>query len=337
MRPMTLPATNYNPPFNITRASHVVLTARDLDASRAFYADVLGFVATETADGVLYLRGLEEHAHHSIVIRRDGGPAVCRRIGLRVFTEDDLKRAEEYFGRAGRPARWVVLPHQGPTLHVEDAIGTPLELCAAIENVPSRLQQFHHYRGASPQRLDHFQIVAQDVLRASEFYTALGFRLTEFTATDGSDELWGTWLQPKGNPHDVVFANGRGPRLHHFAFTVPESRDLIHVCDVAGSLGYGRHLERGPGRHGIGNALFVYFRDPDGHRLELFLGHYQAIDANHTPIRWDLSDTRRSQLWGLPARGSWFFEASEFPDAPPQEPNLKADPVTLESFLANQY
>src|SRR5215467_8286883 len=103
---MTLPSTNYDPPFNITRASHVVLTGRDLAASRAFYADVLGFVVTQTADEVLYLRGLEEHAHHSIVIRRDIGPAVCRRIGLRVFTEDDLKRAEEHFARSGRPTRW---------------------------------------------------------------------------------------------------------------------------------------------------------------------------------------------------------------------------------------
>ena len=52
-------------------------------------------------------------------------------------------------------------------------------------------------------------------------YSRLGFRLTEYTAKDGTDELWGVWLQRKGNPHDVVFSNGRGPRLHHFAYTVP--------------------------------------------------------------------------------------------------------------------
>ena len=54
-------------------------------------------------------------------------------------------------------------------------------------------------------------------------------------------------------------------------------------------------------------------------------------------MRWDLSDTRRSQLWGLPARASWFSEASEFPGQPPTAPSLHADPVTLETFLANQY
>ena len=31
---MSIPQTNFNPPFNITRASHLVLTAQDLPASR---------------------------------------------------------------------------------------------------------------------------------------------------------------------------------------------------------------------------------------------------------------------------------------------------------------
>ena len=131
--------------------------------------------------------------------------------------------------------------------------------------------------------------------------------------------------------------SGRGPRLHHFAFGVPEVRDVVHVCDVAGSLGFDKHFERGPGRHGIGNAFFVYFRDPDGHRVELFNAHYQAIDINQTPLRWDLSDTRRSQLWGLPATAKWFYEATEFSQRQPQEPLLKASPVTLETFLGGQF
>ena len=33
---VTIPQTNFNPPFNITRASHLVFTARDLAASRDF-------------------------------------------------------------------------------------------------------------------------------------------------------------------------------------------------------------------------------------------------------------------------------------------------------------
>jgi catechol 2,3-dioxygenase len=332
---MTLPATNPRPPFNITRASHVVLTSKDLGASRAFYSDVLGFVVSAEDSEAIYLRGLEERSHHSIVLVKDDGPARCRQIGLRVATEEDLERAERHFEWLGHETKWVDAPYQGLTLQTRDCIGTPLELCAAIDEAPLQLQKFHQYRRASPMRLDHFQIVAQDVSSVTRFYADIGFRLTEFTAADGTDVLWGSWLARKGNPHDVVFSNGRGPRLHHFAFTVPETRDIIHACDAASSLGFASSLERGPGRHGIGNALFVYFRDPDGHRIELFIGHYQAID-DHQPLRWDLSNTRRSQLWGLPARSSWFFEATEFVDVVPSNSELSASPVTLEAFLASQ-
>jgi len=331
---MALPQPRLDAPFNVTRASHVVLTGKDLAASRAFYADIIGLVVTYEDESCLYLRGLEEACHHSLVIRKDGGAGVCERIGLRVFTERDLELAKKYFDSVGIAARWVDVPFQGRTLHLDDACGMPVELCATMDDVPRYMQDFHRFHGASPQRLDHFQIVASDVERATRFYTDIGFRITEYTATDGTEDLWGVWLQRKGNTHDIVFTNGEGPRLHHFAFTIPDTHDLIHICDVAGSLGIADVIDRGPGRHGISNALFVYLRDPDGHRIELFTTHYQAIDIETRPIRWDLSNTRRSQLWGLPASKRWFFEATRFKDKKTSEPVLKADPVTLEKFLA---
>ena len=92
-------------------------------------------------------------------------------------------------------------------------------------------------------------------------------------------------------------------------------------------------MDRPPGRHGIGNAFFIYFRDPDGHRVELFTSHYNVIDINQKPKRWDLSDTRRSQLWGFPAPKKWFYEATQFENSSIKKPSLNAKPVTLEDFL----
>lgn len=328
---------NYHPDFNITRASHVVLGARDLDQTEQFYSGFLGFLKSYRDKDILCLRGLEERAHHSLVFRRAEKSQVCHRVGLRVLEDDDLRKAFDYFASKGRPCAWVEAPHQGLTLHVDDAVGTPIELCASMAVADNALQRFELYKSASPMRLDHFQIVTHDVKAAMDFYLDLGFRLTEYTSNDGGDEIWGAWLQRKGNTQDLVFSSGKGPRIHHFAYTVPEIRDIIHVCDVASSLGYASRIERGPGRHGIGNAFFVYFRDPDGHRIELFNAHYQAIDTDVEPLRWDLSNTRRSQLWGLPATSKWFYEATEFENKSLIEPKLTASPVTLETFLAGQF
>ena len=50
-------------------------------------------------------------------------------------------------------------------------------------------------------------------------------------------------------------------------------------------------------------------------------------------MRWELTDTRRSQLWGFPAPRKWFFEATEFEGVEVRPPLLDAEPVTLEAFL----
>ncbi|MEL5991792.1 3,4-dihydroxyphenylacetate 2,3-dioxygenase [Microbacterium phosphatis] len=327
-----LPTTNPAPPFAITRASHVALAVTDLERSRDFYRDTIGLVVTEENDDAIYLRGLEESAHHSLVLER-AAEAKALRIGLRVRSDEDILKAERYFAAAGIEHQRVEKDHQGSTLQFRDAVGTHLELTASMEQVPRKMQQFDEFVAGAPQRLDHFQAVTYDVQAATDFWAGLGMRMSEYTAKDGTDELWGTWLEVKGNTHDLVFTNGRGPRLHHFAYTVPDGLALLHAADVAGARGFGQEIDRGPGRHGISNALFLYLRDPDQHRIELFTTHYQFIDLEEQPIRWDVSDPRRAQLWGMPASNRWFFEASEFPGEPLNEPLLKANPQTLEAYL----
>src|ERR1700722_12144944 len=157
---MTIPRSAYPAPFNITRASHVVLTVKDLGLSRAFYCDALGFAVSGEDGGTLYLRGIEEACHHSLVLKEAASAPVCERIGLRVYTEDDLATAKQYFERAQLPAAYVETPHQGRTLHVADAVGTPLELCASMAVKPRLVVRFEQHKGACPQRLDHFQVLA---------------------------------------------------------------------------------------------------------------------------------------------------------------------------------
>lgn len=327
-----LPTPNLEPAFTLTRASHVRMGVTDLARSRDFYRDVIGLVVTREDDDAVYLRGLEEAAHHSLVLERSD-VAQAHRIGLRVRTDADVVAAEKFFADANVEHERVELPHQGPTLRFRDAVGTLMEITSSMDVVERKMQSYDEFRAGAPQRLDHYQVVTYDVQAATEFWTGLGMRISEYTAKDGTDELWGTWMEVKGNTHDLVFTNGRGPRLHHFAYAVPDGASLIHAADVAGALGFGDEIDRGPGRHGISNALFLYLRDPDQHRVELFNTHYQFIDLETPPIRWDISNPRRAQLWGLPASNRWFFEASEFPGEEVHEPLLQADPPTLEKYL----
>lgn len=329
-----LPPVNLRPPFNVTRASHVRLTVADLAESRNFYTSILGLVVTEEDASTCYLRGLAEACHHSLVLEQAPDPGACLRLGFRVLFDEDLDIAYRYFKERELPATWVCTPHQGRTLHVGDPIGTPLELCATMETRPRMYSAVETFRGAQAQQLDHFQVLAPDAYALCDFYGALGFRNSEYIAH--GDELLVGFMYRKGTCLDLAVANGAGPRLHHFAYTVPESRDIFAACDVAGNLGYGDRVERGPGRHGPGGMLFVYLRDPDGHRVEAFINHYQTIDLEIEPVRWDAASLSTNARWGLPGPERWYFEASAFRDVPVTSPDQPQHPMTLERYLLEQ-
>ena len=317
-----------DPPFNVVRASHVELAVRDLPRSRAFYVDCLGYLVSAESSDALYLRAVEERNHHSIVLREAEEPNAVA-LGFKVASEDDLDRAAAWFKRRNLPTSFPDVPFQGRTLRTADITGMPLEFYFKMNQGERMLQRYTAYQGARIQRIDHINCFTPDVQASYDFYTELGFRLTEYTETDDSRDprLWAVWMHRKGNVHDLAFTNGRGPRLHHIGVWTAGPLDILHLCDVMATSGHLPNMERGPGRHGISNAFFLYIRDPDGHRIELFTSDYLTVDPDLEPLRWSLTDPQRQTLWGQPAPKSWFEEGSAFASAPVREPALEARPI----------
>jgi catechol 2,3-dioxygenase len=179
--------------------------------------------------------------------------------------------------------------------------------------------------------MDHFQVLAPDVVRAAAFYTDLGFRVSDYYCA-ASERIVGIFMHRKDNPHDMVFLTRAGPRFHHFGYIVPEMHHVVRALDCAGNLGFGAALEHGPGRHGHGHSYFVYLRDPDGHRIELLLSAIQVIDIDDEPARYDVKPGN-TNLWGLPPPRSWFEECSPLIGAKVTAPAVQGEPLTLEKYL----
>ncbi|MGO9262219.1 MAG: 3,4-dihydroxyphenylacetate 2,3-dioxygenase [Bryobacteraceae bacterium] len=323
---MPVPKPNLYPPFHIVRASHLEFQVKDLDRSQAFYAGTLGLQVTGQSSEHIFLRGLEERGHHCLVLSK-GREAVTGALGFKVYGDSDLDKLKSFFEAKGLAAHWVEQPHQGRTLRAVDPQGLPLEFYARMDRLPPVHQKYGLYRGARPLRIDHFNCFSADVDAAAAFYNEMGFRLTEYTEDEESGLLWAVWLHRKGGVHDIAFTNGAGPRLHHIAFWVQSPLHIIDLLDLMSTTGYVGNIERGPGRHGISNAFFLYVRDPDGNRVEIYCCDYQTADPDHEPIRWDLKDPQRQTLWGAPAPRSWFEEGSLFEGALVREPKLKAQPI----------
>jgi catechol 2,3-dioxygenase len=272
---------------------------------------------------------MEERGHHCIILNKGDKPVV-RVLGFKVYAEQDLDKAKIWFEAQGRATSWVARAHQGRTLLTSDPHGIPLEFYASMDRLSPIHQQYKLYRGVKPLRIDHFNCFTESVDASVAFYNEMGFRVTEYTEDDESKKLWAAWMHRKGGVHDMAFTNGRGPRLHHVAFWVPTPMNIIDLLDLMSTTGYLKNIERGPGRHGISNAFFLYIRDPDGHRIEIYCSDYLTVDPDLEPIKWDLKDPQRQTLWGAAAPKSWFEEGSMFEGVEPRNAILKAQPIVAQ-------
>jgi len=305
-------------PFDIVRAAHCELVVTDLARSREFYAGALGLAVTEETARALYLRGYEDRHHHCLALRLGPRPAVGH-VAFLVASEDDLGRAATYYRARGCPVRIVERENAGQprAVRVHDPLGFPLEFFANMTMAESLLQRYDLHRGARIMRLDHFNLHVPDVQAAFDYYYgALGFRCSEYIAGDPppgvpDGPLYAAWLFRKPNVHDVALTAGAGPRLHHLAFWTADTDAIIGFCDQLGGAGRYAAIERGPGRHGIGNAFYLYLRDPDGHRVELYTSDYWTGDPDLQPRRWSAGNAQRRSFWGHEVPERWYRESSE--------------------------
>lgn len=323
---MPIPAPNLSPPFNIVRLSHVELMVTDLAWARRFYVDMIGLQVSFENASHIHLRAMEERGHHCLILRQAAAGAVGV-LGFKLWGEEDLDRAADWFAARGLPTAWVERPFMGRVLATRDLHGIPLEFYASMDRLPPIHQEYALYKGVKPLRIDHFNMFSPDVDASLRFYGDMGFRVTEYTADEETGRTWAAWMHRKGGVHDVAFTNGTGPRLHHLAFWVSTPLNIIDLLDLMATSGYIDHIERGPGRHGISNAFFLYIRDRDGHRTEIYCSDYQTVDPDLEPIKWDLKDPQRQTLWGAPAPRSWFEEGSVFDGVATQESDLNASPI----------
>ncbi len=299
------------PPFDILRFAHVELVVSDLAASREFYVDMLGLVPTAETSDAIYLRGYEERLHHSLVLRAGPEPLVDH-IAYRVRTPDDLNAVADAYATLGCESRRVERGEvgQGPAIRLHDPLGFPIEFFHEMDQAECLLQRYDLYHGARVMRADHVNLYVPDATQGFELYRQLGFRCSEYFASDVDDRLVAVWLYRKQTVHDVALTTGHGPRMHHFAFTTNETAAITGFCDILAGHRRETVIERGPGRHGVSNAFFVYLRDPDGHRIELYTGDYYTGDPDHLPLRWSASDSRRRTFWGHHVPDSWYEEGS---------------------------
>ncbi|TDU22421.1 3,4-dihydroxyphenylacetate 2,3-dioxygenase [Arthrobacter sp. JUb115] len=303
------------PAPDILRCAYAELVVTDLERSRKFYVDVLGLHVSYEDENQIYLRSFEEFIHHNLVLTK-GPVAALKAMAFRVRSAEEVDKAEAYYKELGcrtERRKEGFVKGIGDALRVEDPLGFPYEFFFETTHVERLHMRYDLYSAGELVRLDHFNQVTPDVPRGRAYLEDLGFRVTE-DIQDDEGTTYAAWMHRKGTVHDTALTGGNGPRLHHVAFSTHEKHNIIQICDKMGALRISDRIERGPGRHGVSNAFYLYILDPDDHRIEIYTQDYYTGDPDNPTITWNVHDNQRRDWWGNPVVPSWYTEASKVLD-----------------------
>lgn len=295
---------------DIAHLGHVEMLTDRFEESLDFFTRVYGLKLSAVEGGSAYLRAWDDYEFHTLKLTRAETTGVGH-VAYRAASPEALDRRVKAIEASDfAVVGWVEgdLGH-GRAFRFEDPFGHVFEIYwetrwyepqgeaerAALKNTASA------FTGAAPRRLDHLNLLAEDVTEFRRFMeTCLGARVTEMIRLDNG-RIGGCWFTVNNKSYDLACAeeHGRGRgRLHHVTYATDQREDILRAADIF--LQNGVHIETGPHKHAIQGTFFLYVWEPAGNRVELANAGARLILApDWEPVVWTEADRRKGQAWGL--------------------------------------
>lgn len=313
----------------ISQLAHVELMTPRVEESASFLTDVMGLQESGRDGESIYLRCWGDFFFHSVQLTEGPQPALGH-IGWRTEGPQALDRAVQRLEQAGVGEGWSegqrghgpAFRYRGPGGHVQEVFWEVERFAAPSDErstFPARAQR-HAPRGVAARQLDHVTVVTRDPYGDSEWYRdTLGYRFMEYTGLDENPDLIVfSMITTNEKSHDlgliVDFTDVAG-RINHLAFWVDAVEDVLRAADVL--MESGTEIEFGPGRHGMGEQTYLYFREPGGMRFEINSGGYRNYQPDWQPVKWLPSQGSNTMYRNLSLPDSML---ESFPPAAPAEP-----------------
>lgn len=269
----------------MAHVAYLMLETPQLPAVQQFYCEQLGFDALEQGDGTVLLEGPSRR-----LVLLEGPQARLAEIGFAMASEDHFQRAQRRLASYAGYQRIEWPLYQGDAVSVLDPDGTRLVFGVVDSDAMGSSQ-------ALPGRLQHVGLGTSNMTAMRAFYfDQLGFLMSdEVFGDDGA--LRSIFVRSDAEHHSIaVFGNGK-PGFDHFSLEAPNWNAIRDWADAFSA--HGTKLCWGPGRHGVGNNLFLFVYDPDGRMVEIS-AELQILPLDHTPGRWAF-DYKAYNLWGTAA------------------------------------
>lgn len=275
----------------LKRIGHVALGVQDVERALDFYVRGANLLLVERGDdGTAYLRCQAEH--HSLELH-PSPEAGLHHLAFETLSDDETeafkRRLEQrrvpVAGAPPEPGR------QGTAFRFQDPLGGWIEVYRSMARLPNIVSPGPF----TVSRLGHITRLTPEIDRAERFYRDIvGLRLSD------RRQGHGVWLRCDPDHHALAFLADDRSGIDHHAYEIPDWNELKRVCDWSFRQGF--PLEAGPMRHGPGNNVNVYLRDPDGLKIE-FYAEMEQIHDDEDHVR---THPRSGALYG----NLWQFKPS---------------------------
>ncbi len=265
--------------MNIANIRHIGLFSPDTPSHASFYADVWGLAEVADQEGIRYLRGASPE--HYILSLHPGTGRGLHHLAFALDDHDAIDRAAAALVDRG------VRITSGPALLTEPGGGygfrflDPENRCIELSAGVGTHDDGWVPRTVEPQSICHVVVNTGCFEEIVAFYTdILGFRVS-----DWSEEQM-VFLRCNTKHHVISFNRATYASVNHVAYLMAGVDELMR--GIAGMRRTGREPDWGPGRHGPGNNVFCYYKDPLGYVTE-YTSDIDFIDdeAAHVPKVWE--------------------------------------------------
>ena len=257
---------------------HVGLLSPTIAAHGRFYVEAWGLQAVGEDQHAQYLRGSSAE-HHILSLH----PADRRGLHHLAFSVAGIAAVDAAAAELERRGTTLVAepnrlnePGGGYGLRFLDPENRCIELSAGVAE---------HSNGWSaesvgPRRLCHVVLNTAQFDPIVEFYAdVLGFRISDWMENQMA------FLRCSRKHHVLAFNRADHASVNHVAYVMANVDGVM--SGFASLRARGQEPDWGPGRHGPGNNIFCYFKDPAGYVVEFSSDmEYIEDEATHEPAVW---------------------------------------------------
>lgn len=283
----------------VQRMGHVTLGVTDLDRAADDAVNMLGVRVTQSGDARVQLSSNERNTE---LIFRTAAKSEIQICGLEAVSGEAVDAARSRCEASGLK----ILSDQPSLPCMEKAVTfstTEGHVFEVHTPVPCDGPTRYLGPGIHPKSLDHVNFTSEDPERFTDEMNAVcGLLLSQRTS---GYEI--SWMRAGNYRHHTVAAVRNPTGVHHISWEFASFQDFKTVADSL--CVEDRKVVWGPGRHGPGDNLFIYYRDASGFMTECIAEMEEILDDDQPPNVVDpgenLSNYKVVNQWGALPSQDW--------------------------------